>query len=134
MSLGSPVSVLDRSLFPFVFTCTTGFDYAFNSIEDERNELFLAYKEMFEVAISQSNPLRTMFIIYMPFLNSLFVSSGVLYFVYELTEYSSQMPLSRLYNVARMLLLVKLVVLFKTKSPRSSRGSSLVFLMPGAIC
>ncbi|KAF9478642.1 cytochrome-450 hydroxylase [Pholiota conissans] len=48
-----------------------GFDYSFNAIENESNELFCAYKEMFEVAISQSNPMRTIFRIYMPFISSL---------------------------------------------------------------
>lgn len=49
-----------------------GFDYNFNAIENESNELFSAYKEMFEVAISQSRPIRTIFRIYAPFLSSLF--------------------------------------------------------------
>ncbi|KAI0693851.1 cytochrome-450 hydroxylase [Cerioporus squamosus] len=30
-----------------------GFDYEFNAIHDESNELFMAYKEMFEIAVSQ---------------------------------------------------------------------------------
>ncbi len=50
-----------------------GFDYSFNAIENEHNELFSAYKEMFEVAVSQSHPFKTMFRIYMPFISSLFV-------------------------------------------------------------
>ncbi|KAK7035395.1 hypothetical protein VNI00_011926 [Paramarasmius palmivorus] len=49
-----------------------GFDYNFNAIKDETNELFVAYKEMFEVAISQSNMLRTLMTIYVPYLNKLF--------------------------------------------------------------
>ncbi|KDR75950.1 hypothetical protein GALMADRAFT_1331936 [Galerina marginata CBS 339.88] len=52
-----------------------GFDYNFNAIEDESNELFCAYKEMFEVGISQSHPFRTIFRIYSPFLSSLFPDS-----------------------------------------------------------
>ncbi|KAF8906588.1 cytochrome P450 [Gymnopilus junonius] len=54
-----------------------GFDYNFNSIEDESNELFCAYKEMFEVAISQSPPIRTVLRIYAPFLDSLFPDSAL---------------------------------------------------------
>ncbi|KAL0575507.1 hypothetical protein V5O48_006462 [Marasmius crinis-equi] len=49
-----------------------GFDYHFNAIENETNELFLAYKEMFEVAISQSSLLRTMMSIYCPAIQGLF--------------------------------------------------------------
>ncbi|KAF9566823.1 cytochrome-450 hydroxylase [Agrocybe pediades] len=49
-----------------------GFDYDFNAIHHESNELFSAYKEMFEVAISQGNPIRTIFGIYAPFLSALF--------------------------------------------------------------
>ncbi|KAF8973329.1 cytochrome-450 hydroxylase [Flammula alnicola] len=52
-----------------------GFDYNFNAIQNESNELFSAYKEMFEVAVSQSNPLRTIFRIYAPFISSLFPDS-----------------------------------------------------------
>src|SRR6266436_5163675 len=61
---------------PFFSNCisfSVGFDYNFNAIENESNELFSAYKEMFEVAISQSRPIRTIFRIYAPFLSSLFV-------------------------------------------------------------
>ncbi|KAH9485345.1 Cytochrome P450 monooxygenase 215 [Psilocybe cubensis] len=54
-----------------------GFDYDFNAIENESNELFSAYKEMFEVAVSQGNPFRTIFSIYAPFLSSLFPDSTV---------------------------------------------------------
>ncbi|ESK92976.1 cytochrome p450 [Moniliophthora roreri MCA 2997] len=49
-----------------------GFDYNFNAIQDETNELFVAYKEMFEVAISQSNMFRTLMTVYIPYLNKLF--------------------------------------------------------------
>ncbi|KAJ3502293.1 hypothetical protein NLJ89_g8956 [Agrocybe chaxingu] len=50
-----------------------GFDYNFNAIRDESNELFMAYKEMFETAISQGSFLRTMLRIYLPSVSSLFV-------------------------------------------------------------
>ncbi|KAF5370085.1 hypothetical protein D9758_001087 [Tetrapyrgos nigripes] len=49
-----------------------GFDYSFNAIQDETNELFSAYKDMFEIAISQGSLLRTLLSIYLPSLNQLF--------------------------------------------------------------
>ncbi|KAG6821000.1 hypothetical protein H0H93_008629 [Arthromyces matolae] len=49
-----------------------GFDYEFSAIKDETNELFCAYKEMFEVAISQGNPARTLLNIYLPSISRLF--------------------------------------------------------------
>ncbi|KAG5637994.1 hypothetical protein H0H81_002355 [Sphagnurus paluster] len=49
-----------------------GFGYEFNAIKDETNELFCAYKEMFEVSISQGKITRTMMNIYLPFVSSLF--------------------------------------------------------------
>ncbi|KAF8993691.1 cytochrome P450 [Cyathus striatus] len=49
-----------------------GFDYDFNAIQDETNELFVAYKEMFEVAISQGHPLWTMITVYAPLINWIF--------------------------------------------------------------
>ncbi|KZT26770.1 cytochrome P450 [Neolentinus lepideus HHB14362 ss-1] len=53
---------------------SAGFDYEFNAIQDESNELFLAYKEMFEIAISQSagGALRSVLAIYFPIINKLF--------------------------------------------------------------
>jgi cytochrome P450 len=52
-----------------------GFDYNFNAIKNESNELFAAYKEMFEIAISQSHPVWTMLRIYVPFMSALLASS-----------------------------------------------------------
>ncbi|KAI0051240.1 cytochrome-450 hydroxylase [Auriscalpium vulgare] len=49
-----------------------GFDYQFNAIQNESNELFLAYKEMFEVAVSQAQSLKAMFSIYLPIILTLF--------------------------------------------------------------
>ncbi|KAG6868934.1 hypothetical protein C0993_007708 [Termitomyces sp. T159_Od127] len=49
-----------------------GFGYEFNAIKDETNELFCAYNDMFEVAISQGNALRALFNIYFPSLSRLF--------------------------------------------------------------
>ncbi|KAI0754478.1 cytochrome-450 hydroxylase [Daedaleopsis nitida] len=47
-----------------------GFDYQFNAIHDESNELFLAYKEMFEIAVSQQGGgLWELVILYFPFLD-----------------------------------------------------------------
>ncbi|KAG6897407.1 hypothetical protein C0992_001914 [Termitomyces sp. T32_za158] len=49
-----------------------GFGYEFNAIKDETNELFCAYNDMFEVAISQGNALRALFNIYFPSISRLF--------------------------------------------------------------
>ncbi|KAJ7901734.1 cytochrome P450 [Mycena olivaceomarginata] len=54
-----------------------GFDYNFNSIRDETNELFIAYKDMFEVAISQGSMFRTLLSIYLPTINQLFPDNTV---------------------------------------------------------
>lgn len=60
---------------PFNADDISGFDYDFNSIEDDTNELFCAYREMFELAISQqNNPMRQLLGIYFPIVNVLFVS------------------------------------------------------------
>jgi hypothetical protein len=53
---------------------TLGFDYKFNSIEDDTNELLRAYKEMFELAVSQNKDMvRQMLGIYFPIIDVLFV-------------------------------------------------------------
>ncbi|KAM6502337.1 Cytochrome P450 [Amanita muscaria] len=49
-----------------------GFEYDFNAIHDETNELFSAYKEMFEVSISQARMLRSLVGIYLPWIAILF--------------------------------------------------------------
>ncbi|KAJ7703296.1 cytochrome-450 hydroxylase [Mycena rosella] len=54
-----------------------GFDYNFNSIQDVSNELFVAYKEMFEVAIAQVHPFRNLLSIYLPSVNRLFADKTV---------------------------------------------------------
>ncbi|KAI6040266.1 cytochrome-450 hydroxylase [Pisolithus marmoratus] len=54
-----------------------GFDYHFNAIQNESDELFHAYKEMFEIAVSQSNGFRTVIGIYIPLLNELFPDERV---------------------------------------------------------
>ncbi|KAJ3756252.1 cytochrome P450 [Lentinula raphanica] len=43
-----------------------GFDYNFNSIQDESNELFLAYKEMFDKVIGKSSFWGTLASVYFP--------------------------------------------------------------------
>ncbi|GAW01776.1 cytochrome-450 hydroxylase [Lentinula edodes] len=43
-----------------------GFDYNFNSIQDESNELFLAYKEMFDKVIGKSTFWGTLASVYLP--------------------------------------------------------------------
>lgn len=50
-----------------------GFDYNFSAIQHERNDLFLAYKDMFEIAVSRGGGLWDIAIIYMPWLESIFV-------------------------------------------------------------
>ena len=54
---------------------TAGFDYQFNAIQDESNELFTAYKEMFEIAVSQQGGgLWELLIVYLPILDRFAVS------------------------------------------------------------
>ncbi|KAF5389492.1 hypothetical protein D9757_004321 [Collybiopsis confluens] len=48
-----------------------GFDYNFNSIQDESNELFLAYKEMFDKVINNSTFWGTLASVYFPTLFNL---------------------------------------------------------------
>ena len=50
-----------------------GFDYNFNAIQNEENELFNAYKDMFEIAVSQSQNLRQVLTFYVPIYDRLFV-------------------------------------------------------------
>ena len=65
-------------LSPFIIALTEllfqGFDYNFEAIKGESNELFGAYKEMFEVVISQGHPIRTLLRIYAPFMCALLAS------------------------------------------------------------
>jgi len=49
-----------------------GFDYHFNAIQNEDNELFNAYKDMFEVSISQTQHLRKALDYYAPICGRLF--------------------------------------------------------------
>lgn len=52
---------------------SVGFDYNFSAIQHEENELFLAYKDMFEIAVSSGTSLWDIFIIYAPWLERIFV-------------------------------------------------------------
>ena len=45
-----------------------GFGYEFNAICDESNEVYLAYKEMFEIAVSQGSDLKSILGIYIPWI------------------------------------------------------------------
>ena len=63
-----------------------GFDYNFNAIKDESNELFAAYKEMFEIAISQSHPVWTLLRIYASFMSALLASSSSSLASFSLTD------------------------------------------------
>ncbi|KZT41436.1 cytochrome P450 [Sistotremastrum suecicum HHB10207 ss-3] len=49
-----------------------GFDYQFHAIQDESNEVYLAYKDMFEIAISQGQNLKSIIGIYLPIIWKLF--------------------------------------------------------------
>lgn len=44
----------------------SAFDYHFNAIQNEDNELFNAYKDMFEIAVSQNQSLWRLFLDYVP--------------------------------------------------------------------
>jgi hypothetical protein len=50
-----------------------GFDYHFNAIQNEDNELFNAYKDMFEIAVSQPGSLSNAIMTYAPIIKRLFV-------------------------------------------------------------
>lgn len=52
----------------------SGFGYAFQAIQDESNEVYLAYRDMFEIAISQNRNWKTVAGIYFPLIHSLLVS------------------------------------------------------------
>lgn len=62
-----------------------GFDYNFNAIQNETNELFNAYKDMFEIVISQGSGLATAILIYAPWLYKFFVR-GPIFLVKDLAD------------------------------------------------
>ncbi|EJD02970.1 cytochrome-450 hydroxylase [Fomitiporia mediterranea MF3/22] len=49
-----------------------GFDYSFSAIQHETNELFMAYKDMFEIAVSRGETLLDIAIVYFPWLEEYF--------------------------------------------------------------
>ncbi|KAI0305588.1 cytochrome P450, partial [Multifurca ochricompacta] len=55
-----------------------GFDYHFNAIQNDDNELFKAYKDMFEIAVSQSRSLRKALTMYAPIYERLFPGEAAL--------------------------------------------------------
>ena len=68
---GSYVTPLPRA---FNANNTPGFDYDFNSIKNDTNELFCAYREMFELSISQNQQImRQLLGIYFPIVDVIFV-------------------------------------------------------------
>lgn len=50
-----------------------GFDYNFNSIQDESNELFCAYRDMFNLALSQAQAVKSILAIWFPWIYWFFV-------------------------------------------------------------
>lgn len=50
-----------------------GFDYSFNSIQDESNELFCAYRDMFNLALSQAQAVKSILAIWFPWIYWFFV-------------------------------------------------------------
>lgn len=51
-----------------------GFEYHFNALESEKDELFMAFRDMFEVTMAQTHIGRTILGGLFPFLDQLFVS------------------------------------------------------------
>lgn len=52
----------------------TGFNYVFNAIENEDNAVYLAYKEMFDLAVNGGQNLRALGSIWYPWLDTIWVS------------------------------------------------------------
>ena len=81
MLLDWPVSNYTReTLIPLSRLFLLGFDYSFSAIQNGSNELFNAYKDMFEVAVSRGETLWDIFIVYFPWLERILVSDTY-YFV-----------------------------------------------------
>ncbi|KAG9003004.1 hypothetical protein FRB94_001626 [Tulasnella sp. JGI-2019a] len=55
-----------------------GFDYSLNAIENEDNELYLAYKAMFDSAINRGQSLRSIASIFFPIIDRIWPSEAVL--------------------------------------------------------
>ncbi|KAI0062940.1 cytochrome P450 [Artomyces pyxidatus] len=52
------------------------FDYQFNAVQDESNELFCAYRDMFETAVAQSTSIQEIITVFSPLLAKIFPSKG----------------------------------------------------------
>ena len=68
----SIITRIDHQLTAPLLLCS-GFDYHFNAIQNEHDELFNAYKNMFEVVLSQSRVLRHTINSYFPIFERYFV-------------------------------------------------------------
>lgn len=55
----------------------TGFDYHFNSLEDETEDVYLAYRRLFDMA-DKGAPLRTVIELYFPIIRKLWVCPSLL--------------------------------------------------------
>lgn len=62
----------------------TGFDYHFNSLEDETEDVYLAYRRLFDMA-DKGAPLRTIIELYFPIIRKLWVCSSLLGHAWLLT-------------------------------------------------
>ncbi|KAG8906601.1 hypothetical protein FRC01_007948, partial [Tulasnella sp. 417] len=54
----------------------TGFDYVFNAIENEDNDVYLAYKDMFDLSINQGQNLRALMGIWYPWLDTIWPTAA----------------------------------------------------------
>jgi len=55
-----------------------GFDYSLNALDNENNELYLAYKAMFDSSINKGQGLRTLVSIFFPILDRIWVRALLL--------------------------------------------------------
>jgi hypothetical protein len=62
---------VSRATFDVIGVCA--FDYELNAIQDETNEVYLAFKDMFEMAVSQAPGFKTMLGIYLPWIWKIWV-------------------------------------------------------------
>lgn len=73
--MGSAGMSIDSREITGILNTILGFDYQFNAIENGDNELFRAYKDMFEISIAQARGgLRSVLTLYVPFADWIFVS------------------------------------------------------------
>lgn len=82
--IGLAGSPLLPSLFAVKSNTCAGFDYNFNSIQDESNELFLAYKEMFDKVIGKSTFWGTLASVYLPTLFKIIVCFSCEYYTFAI--------------------------------------------------